>query len=171
MMIQLCSAVHHAHQRGLIHRDLKPGNVLLTTDGAVKLIDFGIAKFADQKLTATGQILGTPSYMAPEQWTLRGEITGRTDVYALGIVAFEALTGKPPFRGRNIWELAYGHVKTPPEPLPDRFPQAITEVVHKALAKRPEDRFQRAGATTIRSTTGRRTVPRFCFDRCATDSI
>ena len=100
----LALAMEQAHRKGVIHRDLKPDNVLLTADGAVKIADFGLAKRTDRESdqTRTGAIMGTPSYMAPEQAAGRtNEIDARTDVYALGAILYELLTGRPPHRGET----------------------------------------------------------------------
>lgn len=134
-----------AHSHDIVHRDLKPANVLLTADGSVKLIDFGIAKFADQKLTATGQILGTPSYMSPEQW--RGEaMDARTDLWALGVLWHQMLTGKPPFPGADMGEIADAVLKNEATRLPrnssdgvslKRVGPLLDRLLQKDPAKRP----------------------------------
>ena len=107
MVETLARAVEFAHQRGIIHRDLKPANVLLTADGTPKVTDFGLAKHleANASMTQTGVVIGTPSYMAPEQAAAKsGEIGLRTDVYALGAILYELLAGQPPFHGESMWE-------------------------------------------------------------------
>jgi eukaryotic-like serine/threonine-protein kinase len=112
IITSLVDALNLAHVQGIVHRDLKPGNVLLTTAGEIKLIDFGIAKFADQKLTATGQILGTPSYMSPEQW-LGAPLDLRTDIWALGVMWFEMLNGQRAFTGADLPGIADAVLKAP----------------------------------------------------------
>ena len=146
---QLADALEYAHSQGVIHRDIKPGNVLLTRDGRPLLSDFGIAKvWADsQSLTRTGTSFGTPEYMAPEQIEGRTH-DGRTDIYSLGVVLYEMLAGTPPFKGGDSpMQTMYAHVHRPPPPLRDINPQIpdwLSAVVAKALAKGPDDRYQRA---------------------------
>jgi hypothetical protein len=143
-------ALAHAHERGVVHRDIKPENLLLDRSGKVRLIDFGVARFfEDVTVTATGQIVGTPSYMSPEQVTGRLDIDHRTDVYSLGLVLFELLT-----LGRAIdaptREGVLRHVVTkalPPVASLNRTVSAtLMAVVHKAAAKDPDDRYQQAQA-------------------------
>ena len=105
MVEALAQAVQVAHERGIVHRDLKPANVLLATDGTPKITDFGVAKRGDSVMTATGDVLGTPSYMAPEQAGGKTDQVGpAADIYALGAILYEMLTGRPPFRGASAWE-------------------------------------------------------------------
>jgi class 3 adenylate cyclase/predicted Ser/Thr protein kinase len=144
---QVAHALNHAHSRGVIHRDIKPDNVLLTPDDVVKVTDFGLAKQpeVDTMLTAPGSILGTPSYMAPEQW--RGDPSdARTDIYALGGTYFHLVTGQPPFRG-TLPDLMAQHVgaeaPTAHEVKPG-LPAEVSEVIARLMAKRPEDRPQSA---------------------------
>lgn len=153
--IQLCDALQHAHTAGVLHRDLKPGNVMLSSaDGSfadARLVDFGIAKLMTeegddaQKLTMTGQLFGSPLYMSPEQ--CRGfELDARSDIYSMGCVMFETLTGKPPIRGQSILETIMMQVSEPApsmkEACPDReFSPALEGIIAKALAKDPNDRF------------------------------
>ena len=132
---QVADALYHAHQRGVIHRDVKPGNILLTTDGRARLVDFGIARSLQEgnaNLTATGTIMGTLRYMAPEQ--LMGEpVTPRTDVYAVGAVLYEMLTGRPPFPAQNPLALAEAQ-RGSPDPIAGVSPQlariALTALEH-----------------------------------------
>ncbi|MEU6852303.1 ABC transporter substrate-binding protein [Actinacidiphila alni] len=147
----MLDALAHAHSHGTVHRDVKPANVMITSEGAVKVADFGIAHVlhtADARLTATGSAIGTPSYMSPEQ--INGvDIDARSDVYAVGCVLMELLTGKPPFTDGNPINLMYWHVHTPP-PAPSqrnpRVPKELDSLVLGALAKDPADRPADAAA-------------------------
>lgn len=147
----LLDALAAAHRRGLVHRDVKPANVLLPADGGVKLSDFGIAKGLESSaagLTATGQIVGTPAYLSPEQ--AEGQsATARSDLYALGVVLYESLTGAPPFDGPDGVRVAVAHQQSPLPPLAEQAPATpgeLTEVVERALAKDPAERFADAAA-------------------------
>ena len=146
--IQLAEALDHAHNQGLIHRDVKPSNVLMTRDGRPLLTDFGIAKalFEAQQLTRTGASIGTPEYMAPEQ--AKGQSPdGRTDIYALGVVLYEMLAARVPFCTDTPVATMYMHVHEPPPPLPVKeaaIPEWLENVVCKALAKDPADRYPTA---------------------------
>jgi serine/threonine protein kinase len=146
--IQAADALHHAHANGLVHRDVKPGNILLSEDGRVLVTDFGIAKAAEasSELTEIGLIVGTAKYLAPEQ--VQGQpIDGRTDVYSLGIVLYEMLTGRVPFAGESSTSTALARVTTTPlRPRQVRasIPRAVEDIVLKAMALRPEDRYQSA---------------------------
>ena len=136
--IQVCSALKHAHDIGVIHRDLKPANLIMTERDQVKLVDFGIAKiFGSSEQTAAGSVLGTADYMAPEQARNEG-ITTRTDLYALGSVMYAMLTGRPPFKGKNITEVIEKLKRDDPVPLdmvnPD-LPEAVVSLVHDLLRK------------------------------------
>jgi predicted Ser/Thr protein kinase len=148
----LARAVEHAHRRGVIHRDLKPANVLLTADGTPKIADFGLAKRLDSSAvqTASGSVLGTPAYMAPEQVGLPGVHVGpATDVYALGAILYEALTGRPPFRGETAIETIYKSMNEEPDPpskhRPD-CPPELEAVCLRCLRKKPEERYASAAA-------------------------
>ncbi|MBI5958631.1 MAG: protein kinase [Chloroflexi bacterium] len=150
MFEQIASALAFAHSQGVIHRDLKPNNVLLDDRSNAYLVDFGIAKMlaGTAKLTATGNILGTPAYMAPEQW--RGEpVDARTDIYSLGILLYEMLLGRLPFAGDTPYTLMYKHMNDAPPP-PHQVKQdvnpAAEAVILKALSKDPDDRYQSAEA-------------------------
>lgn len=145
----LCEGLSAAHLAGVVHRDLKPHNVLLTRDGRAKLIDFGIARMAHvDGLTATGMVMGTAEYMAPEQ--VRGAaVDERTDIYAFGVIAYQALVGRPPFRGETPIAVSLAHCTDPPPPpralCPD-LPPAWESLILRALAKAPTERFASARA-------------------------
>lgn len=143
---QLCRALAQAHAQRVVHRDVKPANVLISADGRVKVGDFGVAGLAEGSSDgAAATIVGTPRYMAPEQ--ARGRrTTPATDVYGVGIVLYEMLAGHPPFIDRSAVELALRHLHDPPPPLPAATPQALAEIVSRALAKDPADRYPSGGA-------------------------
>lgn len=147
---RVSAALDYAHQRGVVHRDVKPSNILLTKKGDIWLTDFGIAKAGeDSPLTRQDEKLGTPIYMAPEQ--IRGQkVSPATDVYALGIVLYEMLANKPPFRG-NTQAIMYQHINEAPPPVlkyDGNLPPAVERVISKALAKDPKKRYQRSGQLT-----------------------
>jgi len=140
IVAQTAAALHAAHQAGLVHRDIKPGNLLITPDGAVKITDFGIARLADQvPLTATGQVMGTVQYLAPEQAGGK-PASPATDVYSLGIVAYEALAGKRPFRGESQVAIAMAQIKEAPPELPGSIPEPVRTLVMACMSKKPEGR-------------------------------
>ncbi len=140
VVAQTASALQAAHAAGLVHRDIKPGNLLITPDGRVKITDFGIARIADQvPLTATGQVMGTVQYLAPEQASGQSA-SPSTDVYSLGIVAYECLTGKRPFTGESQVAIAMAQINDAPPPLPDTVPVPVQNFVMAMLAKDPAER-------------------------------
>ena len=152
LMVTLARAMHTAHQAGIVHRDLKPSNVLFDRDGTPKIVDFGLAKHLEVQHghTETGQIMGTPSYMAPEQ--ARGqtrEISPATDVYALGAILYEMLTGRPPFKGtipaETVWQVIHEE-PVPPSRLLSRVPRNLETICLKCLAKEPPRRYASAEA-------------------------
>jgi len=145
LLLPILDALHIVHQQGIVHRDLKPENLLLTADGALKLTDFGIAHIAGATITHTGAHLGTLPYMAPEQ-ILGTRVDARTDMYAVGVMLYELLTGQLPFTGK---ETSFQHVHTPPRPpieLNSAIPATLNAVILKCLAKQPEERYQDAKA-------------------------
>lgn len=149
IFIQLASALTYAHEQGVVHRDVKPVNVLMDRSGRPILSDFGIAKvLASTKdaLTRPGAGVGTPEYMSPEQ-CLGGAVDGRADIYALGVMLFEALTGRTPFLGDNYPALAHSHIyEPPPRPssLNSALSSAIEQIILTALMKEPAQRYQQA---------------------------
>lgn len=143
LAIQMCDALHYAHEHGVVHRDLKPSNLMITEDGRVKLTDFGIAKDLDKTaLTATGRTLGTAAYMAPEQIRGTPGVSHKTDLYALGCVLFQMLTGEAPFSGGTHIVLMHNHLNSEPPRVSSKaeVPKALDELVNKLMAKEPSDR-------------------------------
>jgi serine/threonine-protein kinase len=146
---QIAEALGHAHRKGVIHRDIKPANILLAaseTDGAeqAKITDFGVAKLAAGEITTTGQLLGTPAFMPPEQFT-GGPIDGRADLFSLGVILYWMATGEQPFPGETMSAVSYKIVHTepvPPAKLNPAIPAALDNLILKSLAKNPADRFQ-----------------------------
>ena len=145
MIAEIAEALDYAHRKGIIHRDVKPANVIITTDGKVKITDFGIAKIASSNLTTTGQFLGTPNYMSPEQVS-GAPVDGRSDLFSLGVVLYELLTSKKPFQGDNLTAISYKIVHedfTPPAQISADVPIEFNEIVARAMAKDPWNRYQR----------------------------
>ncbi|WP_091664171.1 serine/threonine-protein kinase [Micromonospora auratinigra] len=144
VVAQAARALHTAHLAGIVHRDVKPGNLLVKRDGTVVLVDFGIARAsATAGITAAHTVLGTASFMSPEQ-AVGQPVSAVTDVYALGAVAYFCLSGRPPFEGDNPLQVALRHAQEEPAPLPPDTPPAVAEVVRHALAKSPRDRHRSA---------------------------
>lgn len=161
IIIQVCFGLAHAHNNGVVHRDIKPSNIMilkgreLGTEGSVKILDFGIAKFSHrdggeiQALTKTGEIFGSPLYMSPEQ-CMGSQVDFRSDIYSLGCVIFETLTGKAPFVGNNALATLMMHQSEPAPTLADgaggkEFPEELENIVAKMLEKEPEDRYDSLG--------------------------
>lgn len=151
IIAQTGRALFEAHEAGLVHRDIKPGNLLITPSGQVKITDFGIARVADQvALTATGQVMGTVQYLAPEQATGK-PATPSTDIYSLGIVAYEALAGKRPFTGESQMAIAMAQINQAPPSLPATIDQRVANLVMSCLAKKPNQRPESALALAKRA--------------------
>ncbi|MDQ7906975.1 serine/threonine-protein kinase [Phytohabitans sp. ZYX-F-186] len=144
LVAQAADALQAAHEKGIVHRDVKPGNLLVRPNGTLVLTDFGIARSAMVgQLTAAGSVLGTASYISPEQ-AAGGTATAASDIYALGVVAYQCLSGHRPFEGDNPLEIAMKHVREQARPLPGDIPPAIRRIVDQSMAKDPGARFQTA---------------------------
>ncbi|QDV80178.1 serine/threonine-protein kinase [Botrimarina mediterranea] len=146
---QVGSALAAASERGLVHRDIKPDNLMLDRSGAVKVADFGLARLVETdgpRMTQVGVAMGTPLYMSPEQIEGR-EVDPRSDLYSLGVTAYQLLTGDPPFKGDTPLSVAVQHLNNPPEPVASRRPEtpaALAVVIDRLIAKKPADRYQNA---------------------------
>ncbi len=147
LFCHVLDGIEHAHQLEIIHRDIKPGNIMLTESGVIKVMDFGIARLpGSSRLTKDGSIIGTPAYMSPEQ--IRGrEMDTRSDIYSLGMLLYELLTGRLPFVSSSDYELMRSHIEDTPLPLRDAVPDLpplIETAIMRALMKKPEERFRTA---------------------------
>lgn len=146
IVAQAAAALNAAHRGGIVHRDVKPSNLLVHEDGTVVLVDFGVARSTDiTSITSTNAVPGTALYMAPEQAAGR-PVSGATDIYALGAVTYCCLTGSPPFTGDNPLQVAVRHLDDEPPELPNEIPEAVRALVSRALAKDPLDRFTTGAA-------------------------
>jgi eukaryotic-like serine/threonine-protein kinase len=147
IVAQVASGLHYAHEHGIVHRDVKPSNIMIQKDGHVKITDFGIARMASAAVrTQTGMVLGSPKYMSPEQ--VMGKLTDqRSDIFSLGIMLYEMLAGRPPFSGENVNAIMYQTLNaTPPQPssMNPAVPDMLNFIVAKALAKKVDERYQNA---------------------------
>jgi serine/threonine protein kinase len=144
---QIAQGLSSAHSKGVIHRDIKPANVILTKDGIVKIVDFGLARLVDQtRLTGTAAVVGTAAYMSPEQAQAKN-IDRRTDLWSLGVVFYELLTGKPPFAGENNQAVLFSIVNKSPNPpteLSKDVPEEVERIIFKCLKKNLDDRYESA---------------------------
>ena len=143
---QVADGLAYAHENGIVHRDIKPANIMLVRDGVAKIMDFGIAQMPTGSRTLAGTVLGSPKYMAPEQ-VIGKLVDGRSDLFALGVMLYEMLTGESPFDGDNINTIMYrilNETPVPPKSLTPRIPEVFNYIVAKALAKEPGERYQSA---------------------------
>jgi len=143
LIAQACAALDSVHKSGIVHRDVKPDNILIAKGGLVKLMDFGLAK-ADERITGTNIVMGTPSYMSPEQ-TCNSDVDARSDIYSLGLVLHEALTGKTVFApGKDVLKRQQQEAPKPPSEMVDGIPKMLDAIVMKCIEKKPEARYQTA---------------------------
>lgn len=143
IVMQILDALDYSHTHGVVHRDIKPANVLITRDGKVKIADFGIAKIDSSMLTQAGAVMGTPTYMPPEQF-MGAEVDQRADIYSTGVILYQFLTGLRPFTGGviSVMHQVINQDPTPPSHINPNVPPELDAVVKKAMAKKPEDRYQ-----------------------------
>ena len=149
VVAQLCDGLSYAHEQGVVHRDVKPDNVFLLEDGSVKLLDFGIAKLTSSRLTQPGDVLGSASYMSPEQVGGSESVDGRADVFSTGVVLYELLSGRKPFEGDSPTAVMVKILKEEPTPIESvttDLPPEVVAIVMRALKKDPAERFPSADA-------------------------
>jgi len=148
IVAQLCNALNYAHEQGVVHRDIKPANLFILPDGTVKLLDFGVAKLTTSTLTRQGDILGSVSYMSPEQVSGSESLDGRSDIFSAGVMLYELIAGRKPFQGDTPTATIVKILREDPPPLESfaaGIPPRLVAAVRRALAKEPSDRFQTAG--------------------------
>lgn len=163
IVAQVAQGLAYAHEHGIVHRDVKPSNIMVIRDGHVKITDFGIARMASSSVrTQTGMVLGSPKYMSPEQ-VMGKSIDQRSDIFSLGVMLYEMLTGQAPFDGENVNAIMYqtlNAVPPPPNMMNPAIPEMVNFIVAKALAKGVEDRYQNAKDFAADLRTCRDTLPR-----------
>jgi serine/threonine-protein kinase len=156
---QICAGLDYAHSHKIIHRDVKPANIMIEPEGRVKIMDFGIAKGEGAGLTSAGQVLGTPTYMSPEQ--VKGRpLDGRSDLWSFGVILYEMVTGEKPFGGQNVTTIIYKIVNEepiPPKELDSNIHPGLSAVIQRALAKNQDKRFQK-GADLVHHLINHRAV-------------
>jgi serine/threonine-protein kinase len=148
IIAKVADALDYAHAQSVVHRDIKPANIMRLNNGQIKVTDFGIARITSQSKTATGTVMGTPSYMAPEQLAGR-KVDGRADLFSLGVMMYELLTGEKPFTGESVATLMYRIANEPHAPvlsLRADLPLGCNDIVNKALQKDPDKRYQSGAA-------------------------
>jgi serine/threonine-protein kinase len=148
---QICQGLHYAHEQGVMHRDIKPGNILIETSGVPKIADFGFAKFADDdlSLTVSGAVMGTPYYLSPEQARDAKNVDRRSDIYSLGCTLYHVVCGRVPFQGETVAQVLLAHQQAPvpdPHSVDSAIPRDLAQIIMKMMAKKPADRFESAGA-------------------------
>ena len=162
IVAQLCDGLSYAHEQGVVHRDVKPDNVFILEDGSVKLLDFGIAKLTSSNLTRQGDVLGSASYMSPEQVGGSDSVDGRADVFSTGVLLYEMLTGHKPFEAEAPTAVILKILRDPPTPMETwdaGLPPQLIGAVMKALAKNPEERFSSASALGLELQMIRKSLP------------
>ncbi len=163
IVVQVAQGLAYAHEHGIVHRDVKPSNIMVVRDGHAKITDFGIARMASSSVrTQTGMVLGSPKYMSPEQ-VMGKQIDQRSDIFSLGVMLYEMLTGKVPFDGENINAIMYQILNAVPQPLGNldpALPGMLNFIIAKALAKDPDDRYQNAKDFAVDLRACRDTLPR-----------
>jgi len=156
---QICAGLDYAHSHRIIHRDVKPANIMIEPDGRVKIMDFGIAKSEGAQLTTAGQVLGTPNYMSPEQ--VKGRpLDGRSDLWSFGVILYEMVTGEKPFTGQNVTTIIYKIVNEnpiPPKELDSSIHPGLSAIIQRALAKQPDQRYQK-GADLVHHLINYRSI-------------
>ncbi|HXE74719.1 MAG TPA: protein kinase [Candidatus Xenobia bacterium] len=162
IIMQLCRGLDYAHKRGIVHRDIKPGNIIALHDGTVKVVDFGIVRLTSTSMTSTGMVIGTVGYMSPEQ--IHGEhVDARSDLFSVGVVMYELLTYKKPFAGPNVTSVLLKIINEEPPAVHEVVPEvspALSEIVHRCLRKKPDERFQSLEEVVIELEPLARTLQR-----------
>jgi serine/threonine-protein kinase len=146
IIIQSCKGLHYAHQHGIVHRDVEPGNIVVLNDGMVKIVDFGIARIGVASMTRTGMVLGTVMYMSPEQMKAQ-TVDPRSDIFSVGIILYELLTYQNPFPGRDVPAILFKILNEPLQPITELLPNCppqLEKIVLRALEKNREERYQSA---------------------------